>query len=168
MPSRFLLRLILAVALAPSTNCATGKSRATSETGTSDLEVGLREIDEQHRALLEHVARLKDAVRRESRDEIASLFEFLAGYASNHFQTEERAMTERGYSGLGQHRELHKKFVESFLARKAAYEAQGPTLALGTELCGWLAEWLNEHVRGADAEMGQFLRTHPSTASVSR
>ncbi|MGC4119139.1 MAG: hemerythrin domain-containing protein [Myxococcales bacterium] len=80
---------------------------------SSDLAVGLSEIDEQHKTWIQRfndVATAIDAKRGAT--EIGRTLDFLSDYTREHFATEERLMAAAGYPALqahlSQHRELDR------------------------------------------------------------
>jgi hemerythrin-like metal-binding protein len=60
--------------------------------------IGVPEIDAQHEALFERAALFAAAVQaRRPPDRLEELFDFLAAYALEHFDLEERTMAKLGY-----------------------------------------------------------------------
>jgi len=125
---------------------------------TEDLAVGIDEIDAQHRELYEAVSALHGAMRTHHLEKVGSILVFLQRYAVDHFATEERQMEAAYYPGLRNHRSAHRSFVKDFVRHKARFDAHGATPSLVVELSGWLGEWLRDHIRGVDQEMGHYLR----------
>jgi hemerythrin len=124
---------------------------------TEDLAVGVPKVDEQHRELYRQVAQLHACMRANRLDEVPHIVEFLQHYALEHFATEEREMHFTSYPGIGAHKALHKAFVDEFLRHKALLSA-GLTPSAVVQLSAWLGDWLREHVRGADGELGRYLK----------
>lgn len=128
---------------------------------TEDLAVGIAEIDAQHRELYAAVCALHEAMRAHRLDRVSDTMAFLERYAVSHFAAEERQMEAAGYPELPHHRSAHRSFVRDFVRRKASLAAVGATPSLVVETSSWLGEWLRDHVRGLDVEMGRYLRAHP-------
>lgn len=124
---------------------------------TSDLATGVDEIDAQHRELYANVAALHEAMRDGQLYRVMNTLEFLERYVRGHFGTEERWMAETRFPGLPAHRLIHQDFVREFRRRKEAFLAHGPIASQVLDLSEWLGEWLRDHVRGVDRELGQFL-----------
>jgi len=125
---------------------------------TDDLAIGIGEIDTQHQELYRAVSALREAMREHRLERVVQTVAFLEGYAVHHFAAEERRMEAAGYPGLIHHRSIHREFAKDFLRRKGNLASVGPTPSLVVEMSSWLGEWLRDHVRGLDAEMGRFLR----------
>jgi hemerythrin-like metal-binding protein len=126
---------------------------------TPDLATGSVEIDLQHRELLDWIATLEGAARGGQLAKAEEALRYLERYAAEHFATEERHMASTGYPGMAGHRALHAAFTVELHRRKAEFLAHRSQAALLVGLAEWLADWLREHVRGADAEMARHLRS---------
>jgi hemerythrin len=125
---------------------------------TQDLELGVEEVDAQHRALYANVNRLLEAMAAGRSADLVSILDFLGTYVHEHFRTEERIMRESTYPNLERHAALHRAFASDLGERVDAYRARGATASLAVDLCAWLTDWLREHLRGEDAELGRWLR----------
>ncbi len=124
---------------------------------TEDLATGIERIDEAHRELFARVSGLHDAMRAGRLAEIPLLVAYLQRYALEHFAAEEREMVATGYPAIAQHRRHHQQFVEEFVRHKALLEAEVTASAV-VALSRWITEWLNDHVRKVDGDMGRWLR----------
>jgi hemerythrin len=125
---------------------------------TEDLALGVEELDAQHRALYAHVDQLLEAMAAGQSAGAASLLGFLHAYSRQHFRAEERLMREGGYADAEKHAALHRAFASALRERAEAFRARGATTSLSVDLCAWLTDWLREHLRGADAQLGRWLR----------
>jgi len=124
---------------------------------TPELATGVAEIDLQHRELLDWIATLEGAARGGHLDRAEEALRFLERYAAEHFATEERHMASTGYPGMAGHQALHAAFTVELARRKAEFLASRSQASLLVGLAEWLADWLREHVHGADAEMARHL-----------
>jgi hemerythrin len=127
-----------------------------------DFAIGIAQIDDQHRGLLERIELLRDAVRRgQSRDAIRNTLRFLEQYAEEHFATEERYMLRYLYPGLIAHKAEHARFLQDLAAIKEKFsslETQGEfTPFLGLDIARKLNNWFAEHVVETDRKMGAYL-----------
>ncbi|PVV16470.1 MAG: bacteriohemerythrin, partial [gamma proteobacterium symbiont of Ctena orbiculata] len=69
--------------------------------------------DNQHKELFDRVNALNDAVVNRDRVDIGNRLDNLVDFVVKHFETEERLMEERGYSGLARHRQEHDLLVKT-------------------------------------------------------
>ena len=127
------------------------------------LAIGIPEIDEQHRSLFEQATRFDAAVRSGLKGkEIQGLFSFLAGYANEHFEAEERIMREAGYPRLASHVLEHAEFRRRLATLLPHWESEGDSTALLMAVSGFLMRWLREHIAASDRAIGDHLRSRSS------
>lgn len=123
------------------------------------LEIGVAEIDGQHRELFARVAGFDTALARGEKADIQSTFAFLREYALVHFETEERIMRGMGYPRLAIQQDLHAKFVERLQELSREFEKQGASFMLRKRTENWILVWLVDHVGGEDALLGRWVAT---------
>ena len=123
-----------------------------------ELEIGIQELDDQHRTFYARINQLRDAMKAYDLPHVTETAEYLAQYAKEHFATEERLMIEAGYPGFAEHLARHEEFKREFRAWRTRLESGGPTAGVVVELSAWLTAWLREHIRKVDIAMARFLR----------
>lgn len=130
------------------------------------LLLGIDEMDRQHKRLVETFAAfLHQYLNRGKHDETRKLLEFLSGYALEHFNLEDRLMTESQYPGTDEHRAEHRYFLEKVNALRGAVGDLGPVETKETaELIATLRTWLLTHMKETDRRLERFLtaRRHGS------
>lgn len=130
-------------------------------TWTDALTVGVKEIDEQHRRLVElanalHAAVLAGATSAALSQQLGELIR----QAALHFATEERLFAETRYPEAEAHMREHEELVAQVNALKQRVD--GGWLELDAEIAQYLCNWLTEHIVGADRQYG----THLNDAGV--
>lgn len=119
---------------------------------TKSLEVGIPEIDFQHRNLVSMLNALHTAIEAgETRQNLSDILEELDLYVVNHFATEERLMERLRYEFIAQHKAEHLRLAETVQQHRAAF-ARGDGSA--EELMQFLIRWLLNHIAGADSHIG--------------
>lgn len=126
-----------------------------------DYEIGVKQIDAEHRKLFELVNEYYDNYRYDSpRKEIERILNSLVAYAEEHFQNEEALMEESGYPQLEEHRKQHADLflsifdiTEKLLSNPAKADMQ--TL-------NFLKKWLRDHIIQSDVDIGVFMRMNES------
>jgi hemerythrin len=121
---------------------------------SADLEIGVEQIDEQHRRFFDFVKDLQES------DEIKldEKFEFLKNYALEHFDAEEAFMEAHEYPRLNEHAQLHVDFIRKYsdMAREfLEFGSPGPDLASIREMA---ETWLVNHITRVDADYAKFTR----------
>jgi hemerythrin len=129
---------------------------------TSELSVGVVEIDEQHRELFLRINRLMGALDdRTAAAEVRTLFSFLDSYIVEHFGTEARYMDDYavyGYADAEHHKSEHAAFIRDFAEFRADIEAAEPDHRFITEFRAWMKNWWLLHIRKVDTGLGAFLQ----------
>lgn len=111
--------------------------------------------DSQHKELFDHVNALNDAVINKDRIDIGNQLDSLVNYVVRHFETEERLMAERGYSGLVHHRQEHDHLVRTFTDIQDRFHAGEMDIEEGTMI--YIKDWLDHHIPVIDKSYGPAL-----------
>jgi len=130
-----------------------------------DYEVGVAQIDAEHHGLFDLINAFHDTrARGDSRREVALVLNRLVAYAEEHFQHEEKLMSENGYPNLEMHREQHGELVASIFAINERLAAD--TVKASTEILPFIKNWLVEHIVKNDMDIGDFLRLKSRQAAA--
>ncbi len=129
---------------------------------------GIPAIDAQHRHLVDLVnqAAPKLALAYEQNPaEADQILDALTDYAVHHFKTEETLMARLGIDTrhIGHHLGIHQDFADNVVAMRQRY-ASGEILS-GSELLGFLANWLVFHILGEDQVLARQIRAIESGVS---
>jgi hemerythrin len=124
------------------------------------LAIGVEEIDNQHKELLQHFDRLLTACEEgKGILELKNLLNFLDGYVRTHFNDEEALQQLWHYPGYEAHRKEHESFVERIKKLQLEIEAEGVAVYHVIETNNLLFKWLINHISRVDKELGRFLKT---------
>jgi len=116
---------------------------------TDELSVHVREIDEQHRALVGMINRLYLAmIQSRGRVEQRNIIEEMVHYAATHFGVEEAYMRRFRFEGLSAHVTAHAAFTAK--ARELSERSRGAGFILTAEVLDFLKDWLQKHIMGTD------------------
>lgn len=126
---------------------------------TEDLATGVPLIDHQHKELFMRVNDLLEACHQgKAKDRVNQIVRFLENYVVTHFAEEERHMVASKYHGYAAHKAMHREFIESFgqLKKRIETDEIGLTTVISTNKL--VVDWLTNHIRKVDRELGTFLR----------
>lgn len=127
---------------------------------SSDLELGIEEIDVQHKNLITQVDKLLEACnQRQGKEAIEPTLNFLSQYVGEHFSDEEKVQTEWGYPGFNDHQKIHQKFIKDFSEVKEEFEKKGPSLTVTLALNRLLVDWLVNHIKKEDKKVAQHIKS---------
>ena len=111
---------------------------------TPDLETGIREIDGQHKRIVEYINQLHDARDHHDRAAVGAVIDEMVDYTLSHFAFEESLMADAGYMFAGPHKKVHELFTRKVGDYRLRFEAGEDVAA---ELHAMLSRWLFNHIR---------------------
>lgn len=117
--------------------------------------VGIKEIDQQHKKLVEMINQLIDASGVSVRSEtVSDTLTGMTNYAMYHFQTEEDLMREYEYPQYDAHHLAHMGFIRKTAEMAAAAIELEQTVPV--ELLSFLKDWLINHILKSDMQYKDF------------
>ena len=129
-----------------------------------ELEVGVGEIDSQHRRIFEACNALHAALMAgEGARAVGEALSFAVRYAEAHFRAEENEMVRTGFPDYGAHRRSHGELLTRAYALLARQQAEGPVCAL--EACRFIGDWLRTHIGKEDRGFVHYLRARRSAGA---
>jgi len=128
------------------------------------FNIGVAEIDDQHRLFLDYVNDCYNAACRDSNRAVtdATIYD-LKVYAVTHFRFEEGLMKEKGYPGLEEQVQQHRYF-ESQVAELEKANAEGNNRNIES-LMHFLRGWFLKHILEYDQKLAEFLVSHKVSRS---
>ncbi len=124
---------------------------------SSDLDVGVELIDEQHKRIVKYINELYDAQRAKNAEKAGEIIDDLVEYTVSHFSFEESMMEQANYPFLSAHQKVHALFIKRVGDYIKRYEA-GEDIV--DELLNTLQKWLINHIRNEDGDYGPALRAN--------
>lgn len=120
------------------------------------FSVNVKEIDNQHKKLVDLVNGLHEAMKLgKGKDIMSKVLDELIKYTATHFATEENFMTKHNYPLYSQHKREHDKFVKQVLSYQNDYNSG--KIAITLDVMNFLKDWLVNHILGTDKKVGSFL-----------
>lgn len=128
--------------------------------------LGIDEIDEQHRKLVEQFTRFSEAIQEGSDVKILSeMTDFMVEYAQFHFTTEERYMQLYDYPGIAGQLSEHAEFTRYSEDLVQRIRSEGASREISLALAGKMVRWLIRHIRSFDREMVDFIKKRMANES---
>ena len=112
----------------------------------AEYRVGIRDIDEQHLAIVECIASIKQAVAQYDRQSADADIVRLADLAQSHFTVEESLMRIHDYPRLEEHADDHKRFSLHLRMLQERFV----TTDVFRDKIQSLHEWWDEHIQKHD------------------
>ncbi len=130
-----------------------------------ELGLGVKEIDDQHRELIDIANSLIKAVENQAgRSTVEAVIKKLRAYTVAHFTAEELLMREAKYPKLGVHETEHRKLkrdVQQF--QQELYKSKGPT---PNEILAFIKRWLLDHILTFDRGFARYLKEKDAEVKV--
>jgi hemerythrin len=123
---------------------------------SDNLSVKIKEVDDQHRQLLDQINTLHDAMKqRKGSEAVGSIITRLVEYTQRHFMAEEQLFIKYGYLETTKHTREHNAFVEKVAGFQNDLKAGRITLSM--DVLNFLKEWLVTHIQTTDKKYAPFL-----------
>ncbi len=117
----------------------------------AELAIGIDEIDNQHRELVDILNRLNEAVTLRQGATVANAaLDQLHDYTRIHFAVEESIMRLLGYPDYAEHKLKHERLVNELHSLSTRFHDEGR--AINHELMFFLKTWLTTHIQESDRE----------------
>jgi len=121
-----------------------------------EYEIGIQEIDEQHKKLVALINNFYTTlVRKGSNEEVAQVIFEVIDYTKVHFAIEECLLRMFEYEDYENHKKGHDVFVERVLAIDKRF--RGGDASVSMELFSLLRDWLIQHIQEKDTQYAPVL-----------
>lgn len=140
----------------------TGKEKVSEFIWKSEYELGVDDMDEEHKTLVSKINALaktleagKSSISGQKRTKVLQAFRDMASYTITHFRNEERLLLDVKYPDFEAHKMLHTKLLDA--VGKFESEIQQGT-ADPARLSSFLNDWLLRHILGVDMKYARFIK----------
>jgi hemerythrin len=142
--------------LALEANIIIRRRRVKDLVWDQSLSVQVKEIDEDHRRLVNLFNILIHSVAEgDAKNYIEAVLEELISCTVWHFRHEERLMLKYDYEGLAEHKAEHQELIDSVRALQQTFLQEDKPVS--SEDIEFLEHWLTEHIFVADMKLGSYL-----------
>jgi len=123
---------------------------------SDQLSVGIQEIDEQHKVLVELLNQLHDAILHHHGAEATGLIlDRLCEYTKIHFAVEESLLRILNYPDYEEHKEHHEQLLAQVMELRSKMESGDHSISF--ELLHFLKKWLTIHILEEDSAYTEHL-----------
>ncbi len=120
-------------------------------------DIGLPEIDAQHRTMIDMLNTLYAAKKSEqARQVVEETLDKLLHYTTIHFADEEAAMQKVAYPHLDKQKSEHKTMTQQVVKMRSRLQQGDDSVVF--ELLNFMSEWLKFHICGSDRKFGDFMK----------
>jgi hemerythrin-like metal-binding protein len=123
---------------------------------TEALQLGLADIDTQHKKLVDTINQLDDAINTgQDTQALSGILGNLLDYAKSHFAYEENMLKDKNYKAYPAHKAEHDALTEKLGFMHQAFVAnQAPD---SQQVLMFLKIWLEEHIMETDKAYLEFV-----------
>jgi len=134
---------------------------------SDDFSVGIQEIDEQHKELVDLLNQLHVAIHEHHGTETSrKILDDLADYTRTHFAVEESLMRVSNYPEFAAHKQNHEELIGQVIALQEKLDTG--QAAITFELLHFLKVWLTRHINEADKRFGAYFITTGASPNWSQ
>ncbi len=131
-------------------------------------QVGIDEIDEQHKKLIEKMNELSKILSEEEtidEEYLEETMDFISSYSENHFKTEEKHMSKYNFPLLEYQKDEHeqfKLFTDNMIKR---VKKEGYKDDMAEKINKYIIDWFMEHLRYEDLKFREHLKKKEENVS---
>jgi len=123
------------------------------------LKIGIQELDEQHRQLVEKMNDMSRCIGEgKGASQLKEILDFISNYSKEHFRTEEGYMERYDYPNLHEQQEHHRGFKKDIKEVMNRVEDEGFTEDIAEKINEYIIRWFLRHLRYEDQKFGEFLK----------
>lgn len=112
-------------------------------------------IDENHQIIFSRIREIVDARDSASKERLGQMLAQLGDETAEHFDSEERVMSEHHYEFAAVHREEHRKLLEEFACQVDDFRNDVISVEL---MCRFVYGWFVRHIQDSDIPLSNALR----------
>jgi hemerythrin len=124
-----------------------------------EYELGIQEIDNQHRELFKRVDKLTLSLYGgKGKSELGNLISFLKSYVEEHFSYEETIFTPTPYSDSQAHIKKHREFIDYFKQLDREIKSRGLDNYLAIKVEKDIRDWWEDHELNFDKKYVPYIK----------
>jgi hemerythrin len=126
----------------------------------SEYEVGIKEIDRQHKEILGILKRLSTQRKDQERDAVREALMQLVSYIDRHFALEEELMDRHAYPGFDAQKDAHDAFVDTVCDNLRDFLKNRRVVPVNVFNFVW--DWFSAHIVRMDRQYIPYLNEQES------
>jgi hemerythrin len=123
---------------------------------TDSLSVGVTEIDNQHKELINRVNIFFSKIDSPEK-EVLDVLDYLSGYVVTHFKDEEALQVKYNFPSYVEHKKIHDEFIKTVGGIRKDIEENGFTMITKSLVGSTLVNWLVLHICKMDKLVGDHI-----------
>jgi len=129
-------------------------------TWKDEMNIGVRELDDEHRRIIELLNQLYDGVLAgKSTKDLVNVFSSLVQETKSHLAHEEQLLAKCDYPETAEHHKQHDILLTRGLKLQARFMS-GSTEPFTMEAVEQARDWLEQHILESDRSYAPYLNAH--------
>lgn len=136
------------------------QENAISLQWSDDYEIGVEQIDLEHKKIFEHFNKLYSMMREgHGHEYYHELIGFLMEYVNTHFEHEEQYQRKISFEGYEKHKESHDKFRLKINEMMEGHKNQSISDKDLISICLFIKDWLIHHILLGDMKIKDMIKS---------
>ena len=129
------------------------------------LEMGITEVDQQHKKLVDLTNELADKMRTgQGNDVLNKILDELVSYTDYHFASEEKLMAKHSFKLMNEHVTEHNDFKEKVI--EVQQNIKTSKMSYSPQVLNFLSRWLRDHIKISDKKFSEFYHSENKKLEV--
>lgn len=125
----------------------------------STYEIGIEEIDHEHKNIIDHFQKLYELMKVGKGHEYKKeLIIFLEDYVETHFQHEEKLQSEINYFDIENHKRMHQDFKVQIEKLTVQLDNDNSSNSELIKLNLYIKNWISDHILIEDKKIANFIK----------
>ena len=121
----------------------------------STLEMGITEVDQQHKKLVDLTNELADKMKTgQGNDVLNKILDELVSYTDYHFASEEKLMAKHSFNLMTEHLAEHNDFKKKVI--EVQQNIKTSKMSYSPQVLNFLSKWLRDHIKISDKKFSEF------------
>lgn len=122
----------------------------------SGYSVNVKEIDDQHKKLIDLINKLYDEMKKgHGKEALSGVLKELVDYTKYHFQAEEKLLSKHNFPHLAAHKKEHEELTKK--VEEINEKIASGKMVISSNVLTFLKDWLNNHILVEDKGYSKYL-----------
>lgn len=122
----------------------------------SSYSVNVKEIDDQHKKLIDLINKLYDEMKSgHGKEALSGVLKELVDYTKYHFQAEEKLLSKNNYPNFAAHKKEHEELTKK--VEEINEKIASGKMVISSNVLTFLKDWLNNHILVEDKGYSKYL-----------
>lgn len=122
----------------------------------NSYSVNVKEIDDQHKKLIDLINKLYDEMKNgHGKEALSGVLKELVDYTKYHFQAEEKLLSKYNFPNFAAHKKEHEELTKK--VEEINEKIASGKMVISSSVLTFLKDWLNNHILVEDKGYSSYL-----------